>query len=207
MELAPHGTKLSAASRLEAGYSCEIYKPASDPGPHTMQLEELPKWLKSLRKPVGLLVSNDQRAREVLDACRLAGIHVPEEIAVLGVNDDELICEMANPALSSVTHKTRRIGYEAAAMLHRLMQGKKVIADIEVDPLGVTRDSPPICWRSKIRKSPLPCVLFVNMPAREFAWTMCWIRSRCRGVRWKSDFARPWAGRRTSRFAACSSST
>ena len=123
---------------LEAGHACEIYKPASDPGPHTMQLEELPKWLKSLRKPVGLLVSNDQRAREVLDACRLAAITVPEEIAVLGVNDDELICEMANPALSSVTHNARRIGYEAAAMLHRLMQGKKVLADIEVDPLGVT---------------------------------------------------------------------
>ena len=63
---------------------------------------------------------------------------MPEEIAVLGVNDDELICEMANPALSSVTHNARRIGYEAAAMLHRLMQGKKVLADIEVDPLGVT---------------------------------------------------------------------
>src|SRR6185312_11856635 len=82
--------------------------------------------------------SNDQRAREVLDACRLVGMHVPEEIAVLGVNDDELFCEMANPPLSSVVHNARRIGYEAAAMLHRLMEGKKVVADIEVDPLGVT---------------------------------------------------------------------
>jgi LacI family transcriptional regulator len=53
------------------------------------------------------------------------------------VNDDEMICEMANPPLSSVIHNARRIGYEAAAMLHRLMAGKKVMADIVVDPLGV----------------------------------------------------------------------
>src|SRR5205814_5994714 len=79
---------------------------------------------------------------EVLDACRLARLHVPEEIAVLGVNDDELICEMADPPLSSVVHNARRIGYEAAAMLDRLMKKKKVVADIVVDPLGVkTRQS------------------------------------------------------------------
>jgi LacI family transcriptional regulator len=67
---------------------------------------------------------------------------VPEEIAVLGVNDDELICEMANPPLSSVVHNARRIGYEAAGMLHRLMVGKRVVADIVIDPLGVkTRQS------------------------------------------------------------------
>jgi LacI family transcriptional regulator len=67
---------------------------------------------------------------------------VPEEIAVLGVNDDELICEMANPPLSSVVHNARRIGYEAAAMLDRLMQGRKVVADLVIDPLGVkTRQS------------------------------------------------------------------
>jgi len=83
------------------------------------------------------LAGNDLRAREVLDACRLAALHVPEEIAVLGVNDDELICEMANPPLSSVIHNARRIGYEAASMLDRMMQGKKVMADLVVDPLGV----------------------------------------------------------------------
>jgi LacI family transcriptional regulator len=86
---------------------------------------------------VGLLASNDNRAREVLDACRAAGIFVPEEIAVLGVNDDELICELANPPLSSVIHNARKIGYEAAAMLDRLMAGKKITGDIVIDPLGV----------------------------------------------------------------------
>src|SRR5439155_12997528 len=120
-----------------SGYSCDLYQEAFDPGLQTLRLANLAEWLKSLRTPVGLLASSDARAREVLDACRHASIHVPEEIAVLGVNDDEMICEMANPPLSSVVHNARRIGYEAAAMLDRLMAGKKVMADIIVDPLGV----------------------------------------------------------------------
>src|SRR5436853_591471 len=100
------------------------------------------RWLRPQKKPVELLAGDDTRAREVLDACRLAGLHVPEEIAVLGVNDDELICEMANPPLSCIVHYARRIGFEAAAMLDRLMQGKKVVADLVIDPLGVkTRQS------------------------------------------------------------------
>jgi LacI family transcriptional regulator len=120
----------------ESGSQCDIYRPQEDPGSHTLQLAPLAKWLKSLRKPVGLLASNDNRAREVLDACRAAGIFVPEEVAVLGVNDDELICELANPPLSSVIHNARKIGFEAAAMLDRLMNGQKV-TDSVIDPTGV----------------------------------------------------------------------
>jgi LacI family transcriptional regulator len=119
------------------GGQCEIYQPTEDPGSQTLQISQLKVWLKSLPKPVGLLASNDNRAREVLDACRLAGIFVPEEVAVLGVNDDELICELANPPLSSVMHNARRIGYEAAAMLDQFMSGKKVTSDIVLAPLGV----------------------------------------------------------------------
>lgn len=119
------------------GYTCDLYSPATDPGARTLRLVHLAEWLKSLRSPIGLLAASDARAREVLDACRLASLHVPEEIAVLGVNDDEMICEMANPPLSSVIHNARRIGYEAAAMLDRLMQRKKVIADLVVNPLGI----------------------------------------------------------------------
>ena len=119
------------------GNTCDLYLPAMDPGARTLRLAHLAEWLKSLGKPIALLAASDGRAREVLDACRLANIHVPEEIAVLGVNDDEMICEMSNPPLSSVIHNARRVGYEAAAMLDRLMAGKKVVADIVVDPLGV----------------------------------------------------------------------
>ena len=124
------------------GYTCHIYEPAYETGARTLRIGHMAKWLRTLPKPIALLARDDLRAREVLDACRIAGLHVPEEIAVLGVNDDELICEMANPPLSSIMHNARRVGYEAAAMLDRLMAGKKIIADIVVDPLGVrTRQS------------------------------------------------------------------
>jgi LacI family transcriptional regulator len=124
------------------GFPCDVYRPAFEKAERTLRLTQLAQWLKTLSKPIALLARDDLRAREVLDACRLASLHVPEEIAVLGVNDDELICEMANPPLSSVIHNARRVGYEAAAMLDRLMIGKKVVADIVVEPLGVkTRQS------------------------------------------------------------------
>lgn len=121
----------------QSGGSCELYLPAYHPEARTLRLRHVAEWLKSLHKPVGLLAANDLRAREVLDACRLVDLHVPEDVAVLGVNDDDLICEMANPPLSSVIHNARRVGYEAAAMLDRLMQGKRVGADVVIDPLGV----------------------------------------------------------------------
>jgi len=126
----------------KAGYPCNVYQSGFEHDSRTLRLNHMAQWLRGLEKPVGMLAAHDLRAREVLDACRLAGVHVPEEVAVLGVNDDELICEMANPPLSSVIHNARRIGYEAAAMLDRLMAHKKIVADIVVDPIGVqTRQS------------------------------------------------------------------
>lgn len=121
----------------KAGLSCDMYLPAFHPDALTLRLAHLAEWLKGLKKPIGLLAANDLRAREVMDACRLVDLHVPEEIAVLGVNDDELICDLAMPAISSVIPNARRVGYEAAAMLHRLMSGKRIVADVVVDPLGV----------------------------------------------------------------------
>ena len=122
----------------EAGYVCDVYEPgyaAAADAPH--RLTPMVEWLRTLRKPTALLAGNDPKAREVLDACRIAGLRVPDDIAVLGVNDDELICELANPPLSSVIHNARRVGYQAAAMLDRLMSGEPVTEDQVVDPLGV----------------------------------------------------------------------
>jgi LacI family transcriptional regulator len=135
------------------GFGCDVYEPSFGAGERTLRLNEMGKWLKSLEKPVALLAGSDLRAREVLEACRIRDLHVPEEIAVLGVNDDELFCELANPPLSSVMHNARRIGYEAAALLDRLITarrrgGAKSAAptveslNVLVDPLGVaTRQS------------------------------------------------------------------
>jgi LacI family transcriptional regulator len=100
-------------------------------------------WLKQLPKPVGLMGCYDIRAREVLDACMLAGLAVPDEVAVIGVDNDDLICELAEPRLSSVIPNAHRTGYEAAALLERMLAGERVPPGAYlIPPVGiVTRHS------------------------------------------------------------------
>jgi LacI family transcriptional regulator len=86
---------------------------------------ELTVWLESLEKPLGLMAANDARARHVLEACRAIGLRVPEDVAVLGVDNDEVICELTDPPLSSIEHGAGIMGYQAAALLDQLMNGKK----------------------------------------------------------------------------------
>ena len=96
------------------------------------------KWLDSLEKPVGLMVCYDVRARHVLMACRSLGILVPEEVAVIGVDNDEFLCELTSPPLSSVEQGLRAMGREAAALLDRLMAGEKPRQlKFVVDPEGI----------------------------------------------------------------------
>lgn len=84
----------------------------------------LAAWLRRLPKPIGIMACNDDRGRQVLEACREAGVQVPEEAAVVGVDNDELLCELADPPLSSVALNAERAGYEAAALLDGLMSGR-----------------------------------------------------------------------------------
>lgn len=88
-------------------------------------------WLRELPKPVGLMCCNDDVAQEVINASRVAGIRIPEDIAVLGVDNDELACSLCNPPLSSIALNTKIAGYETARLLSRLMVGdrpsKKVV--------------------------------------------------------------------------------
>ncbi len=79
-------------------------------------------WLKSLPKPVGVMACNDDRAEHVIEACKIVQIKVPEEISVIGVDNDELICEFSDPPLSSVGINSERGGYEAAWLLDSLMR-------------------------------------------------------------------------------------
>jgi LacI family transcriptional regulator len=83
-------------------------------------------WLKSLAKPVGLMTCNDDMGRIVLEACRIGNISVPGQIAVMGVDNDELVCELTNPPLSSIALSSEKAGYEAAALLDKLMHGEKM---------------------------------------------------------------------------------
>ncbi len=82
------------------------------------------EWLNSLPKPVALLTCNDDRGQDILDACRQANIRVPEDVSVLGVDNDELVCNMTHPQLSSIAINTVKAGFEAARHLEWMINNK-----------------------------------------------------------------------------------
>jgi LacI family transcriptional regulator len=101
--------------------------------------ERLKRWIASLPRPLGLVAANDLHGLRALDACRRADLAVPEVVAVVGADDDAEVCELSDPPLSSVTFHPERVGYEAAALLERLMGGRSAQAEpLLVPPLGVS---------------------------------------------------------------------
>ena len=86
--------------------------------------KQLAKWLKQLPRPIGVFACYDHKGQHVLDVCQSHEIAVPEEIAVLGVDNDHLLCEFATPPLSSISLDTQRTGYEAAELLDQMMSGQ-----------------------------------------------------------------------------------
>jgi len=124
-----------------AGCECKAYRlpqrTRSDSSWEAQQ-ERLAAWIHRLPKPVGIMACYDPVGQRVLDACQRAGATVPELVAVIGVDNDETVCEVCNPPLSSVIANHARVGYEAAALLDRLMLGKRAPArPVFIEPLGV----------------------------------------------------------------------
>jgi len=111
------------------GYRCHVYAPLSrkrfDASWEGGQ-DDLCEWIQNLPKPVGIMTAHDLRALCVLDACRRINAAVPEQVAVIGVDNDEVLCELADPPLTSVSHQLDCIGYEAACLLDQMMRGKPV---------------------------------------------------------------------------------
>ncbi len=133
---------------LPSDATCQVYESyfpkAGSGGPRTWehQQRELMTWLTKLPKPAGIMTSTDLLGQQMLEACQRAEIHVPEEIAVIGVDNDEPICRIATPPLSSVALNDHQRGYEAAALLARLMAGEKVPKEpIWIQPSGVVARS------------------------------------------------------------------
>ncbi|HID22543.1 MAG TPA: helix-turn-helix domain-containing protein [Planctomycetaceae bacterium] len=101
------------------------------------------RWLRRLPKPAAILCSEDAPARYLADVCAQMGLRVPEDVALLGAGNDELECTLTRPALSSVAVPSRRVGFEAAALLDRMMAGEPWPAEpLLLPPLHViTRHS------------------------------------------------------------------
>jgi LacI family transcriptional regulator len=117
---------------------CAVFAPQRVDTTTEGEIAAIARWLKKLPKPVGVLACYDIRGQLVLEACKLAGFSVPTEVGVIGVHNDDLLCELCDPPLTSVIPNARRAGYEAAALLASMMAGKKVAPSSRlIPPLGV----------------------------------------------------------------------
>ncbi len=106
------------------GYELHIYS-SQTPGNQSAQSGDqiaIIKWLKSIPRPVAVFACNDDRARDITAACKAANLSVPEEVAVLGADNDEFICELTEPALSSIALDTEKAGFEAAELLDYMIR-------------------------------------------------------------------------------------
>ena len=128
------------------GLGCDVYVSpwrGLRARPWSQEHEALARWLRGLPRPLAVMACNDVRAQHVIDAARSVGLSMPEELAVVGVDDDYPLCDLCDPPLSSVVPNAPRIGYEAASLLERLMSGERPQpVELLVEPLGVvTRQS------------------------------------------------------------------
>lgn len=128
------------------GYPLTVYESPSQKMCNTAQIEiaglfdteSLRRWLETLQPPTGLFVCNDIRGQQVLDQCREAEISVPEDVGVIGVDDDDVICPLCDPPMTSVQPDTHRVGFMAAEILAEMMHGKSIDSSTAyVAPLGV----------------------------------------------------------------------
>ncbi len=111
----------------QAGRDCSIHTTEMPNAANWSEIQrDLAAWLTNLPRPLGLMACNDARACHILEVCRTIGARVPEDIAVIGVDNDEAICECTDPPLTSVEQGCRQAGYEAAALLDRWMAGQTV---------------------------------------------------------------------------------
>lgn len=110
----------------ELGFECPVFQSRPENWDHHQR--ELAEWLLALPKPAGVFAVNDQLGFWVLDAARRAGIAVPEEVAVVGAENDKMLCETASPPLSSVRLRGQAVGHDAARILDDWMSGRRVPA-------------------------------------------------------------------------------
>jgi LacI family transcriptional regulator len=123
----------------DAGCKLSVYQSIGKSNVSLMAIEQagifdlvqISEWLQTLERPTGLFVCNDIRGQQVLNACRTAQISVPDDLGVIGVDDDDAICMLCDPPLSSVRPNAETVGYRAAELLQEMIAGKA--PNLEVD--------------------------------------------------------------------------
>ncbi len=132
-----------AFSRLaaERGQACHVYGTQPEGVSWEDDIRKLGEWIAARPRGLGVFAAMDQRGRNVIEACRETGLRVPDDVVVLGVDNDPLLCELCEPSLSSIALDAYRAGYEAARVLHAQMRGEPVEPNtrILVRPTHVSR--------------------------------------------------------------------
>ncbi len=125
----------------EAGCNCHVFEgksPSDKDYSWTRERRRLSLWVQELSKPAGVMACYDFKGQQLLDVCRELDVAVPEQVAVIGVDNDARLCRLCTPPLSSVIPDTHRTGYEAAQLLDRMMRGEKVGTEgVLIPPLGI----------------------------------------------------------------------
>jgi LacI family transcriptional regulator len=132
------------ATLKDKGLTADVFEMAypapGHGGPENWEQQQraFAEWISNLPKPVGIMTTNDLMGQQLLEACQRLRIKVPEEVAVVGADNDEPICRICAPPLSSVIINDHQRGYEAAALLDRMMSGDAPPSEpVYVEPAGV----------------------------------------------------------------------
>jgi len=122
----------------EEGLSCHLFQGQISPNdPYSVQMQTA-KWLKELPRPLAVYAADPYPALQLSEVCKQEGFHIPEEIAILSGDTDDLMCEVSVPQLSSIILASEQIGAESVRLMVRLMDGEPIpAAKIEIPPLGI----------------------------------------------------------------------
>ena len=112
----------------EAGYMTHIYLPPKRIKKNDWENEQqhVSEWIKSLPKPIGIFACNDDRGQHILEVCKMINLKVPEDVAVIGVDNDPMVCDIGDPPLTSIALNVESAGYEAAKLMDDLINNKKI---------------------------------------------------------------------------------
>ncbi|MEX0323883.1 MAG: XylR family transcriptional regulator [Puniceicoccaceae bacterium] len=125
----------------EVGHECSImdtvYSHELDPGWDIREQTIIQKWIEGLPKPVAIMACNDMRALQVMEAVHTAGFKIPEDVAVIGSNNETCRVRLAHPALSSIPMNLEEWGYLGAKALDLVMEGKEAEKEVFIEPLPV----------------------------------------------------------------------
>jgi LacI family transcriptional regulator len=117
-----------------AGRTCHVYAPAKRRPNSDAEVDAISVWLRGLPKPVAVFACYDNRGQQILEACVRGNLAVPEQVAVLGVDNDEVLCTLTPPPLSSVMLNPHRVGWQAAALLGLMLKGETLQAEAHLIP-------------------------------------------------------------------------